>query len=73
MTFVAQLEEKHCFVACGKDKVNTGLCDCINRMKLQPNEKQSEPELPPCDVCGSTDVIEAPHMGRNCNFCNPIF
>jgi hypothetical protein len=29
--------------------------------------------LPPCDVCGSTDVIEAPHMGRNCNFCNPIF
>jgi hypothetical protein len=31
------------------------------------------PALPPCDVCGSTDVIESPHMGRNCNFCNPIF
>ena len=26
----------------------------------------------PCDVCGSNDVIEAPHMGRNCNRCNPL-
>ena len=25
-----------------------------------------------CDVCGSTDVIEAPHMGKNCNTCHPI-
>lgn len=25
-----------------------------------------------CDVCGSNDVIEAPHMGRNCNRCNPL-
>lgn len=25
-----------------------------------------------CDVCGSTDVIEAPYMGRNCNRCNPL-
>jgi len=25
-----------------------------------------------CDVCGSDDVIEAPHMGRNCNRCNPL-
>jgi len=25
-----------------------------------------------CDVCGSNDVIEAPHMGRNCNQCNPL-
>jgi formylmethanofuran dehydrogenase subunit E len=25
-----------------------------------------------CDVCGSTDVIEAPHMGRNCNRCHPL-
>ena len=37
------------------------------------NNMEPLPELPPCDVCGSTDVIEAPHMGRNCNFCNPIF
>jgi transcriptional regulator with XRE-family HTH domain len=22
-----------------------------------------------CDVCGSGDVIEVPHMGRNCNWC----
>ena len=25
-----------------------------------------------CDVCGSNDVIESPHMGRNCNRCNPL-
>ncbi len=25
-----------------------------------------------CDVCGSDDVIEAPHMGKNCNSCNPL-
>ncbi len=29
-------------------------------------------ELPPCDVCGSTDVIEVPHMGKNCNRCHPL-
>jgi len=25
-----------------------------------------------CDVCGSNDIIEAPHMGINCNRCNPF-
>lgn len=25
-----------------------------------------------CDVCGSDDVIEAPHMGKNCNRCHPL-
>jgi hypothetical protein len=25
-----------------------------------------------CDVCGSSDVIEVPHMGRNCNRCHPL-
>lgn len=25
-----------------------------------------------CDVCGSEDIIEAPHMGRNCSDCNPL-
>ena len=25
-----------------------------------------------CDVCGSTDISENPHMGRNCNWCNPL-
>jgi hypothetical protein len=29
-------------------------------------------EVAVCDVCGSDDIIEAPHMGRNCNSCNPI-
>lgn len=26
----------------------------------------------PCDVCGSDEVIESPHMGSNCNRCHPI-
>jgi biotin synthase-related radical SAM superfamily protein len=25
-----------------------------------------------CDVCGSTDIIEVPHMGTNCNKCHPL-
>lgn len=25
-----------------------------------------------CDVCGSEDVIDVPHMGRNCNSCHPL-
>lgn len=25
-----------------------------------------------CDVCGSDDVIHAPHMGKNCNNCHKI-
>jgi len=25
-----------------------------------------------CDVCGNDSVIEAPSMGRNCTWCNPI-
>jgi hypothetical protein len=25
-----------------------------------------------CCVCGSDDVIEAPHMGKNCNRCHPL-
>lgn len=25
-----------------------------------------------CDVCGSGDVIEVPHMGKNCNRCHPL-
>jgi cytochrome c5 len=25
-----------------------------------------------CDVCGSGNIIEAPHMGKNCNRCHPL-
>lgn len=32
-----------------------------------------QPLILVCDVCGSHDVIEAPHMGRNCNCCNPMW
>jgi hypothetical protein len=25
-----------------------------------------------CDVCGSMDVVEVIHMGKNCNTCHPL-
>jgi len=25
-----------------------------------------------CDVCGSSDIMEAPHMGKNCNNCHNL-
>lgn len=71
MTFIPQQQEKHCLVACSEDKVNAGLCDCLNRMK---NEALRQPPVikSVCDVCGSGDVIEVPHMGKNCNRCHPL-
>ena len=41
------------------------MCKCET-----PTIRGVDPEY--CDVCGSTDVIEAPHMGRNCNRCHPL-
>lgn len=38
-------QEKHCFVACSEDKVNAGLCDCINRMR------NAKPVLPADKLC----------------------
>ena len=40
-------------------------------------DKQKNCNIPPviksvCDVCGSDDVIEVPHMGKNCNRCHPL-
>ena len=35
-------------------------------------ESEAKPPKPTCDVCGSENIIEAPHMGRNCNDCHPI-
>jgi len=35
MTFIPQQQEKQCFIACSEDKVNAGLCDCINRMRKE--------------------------------------
>ena len=40
--------------------------------KLTITDVVGPSEQLPCDVCGSNDVIEAPHMGRNCNRCNPL-
>lgn len=40
-------------------------------------DKQKNCNIPPviksvCDVCGSDDVIEVPHMGKNYNRCHPL-
>jgi Ca2+-binding EF-hand superfamily protein len=40
--------------------------------KLSQHDVSSRSEQLVCDVCGSTDVIEAPHIGRNCNRCHPL-
>lgn len=37
MTFIPRHQEKHCFAACSEDKVNSGLCDCINRLRNENN------------------------------------
>lgn len=44
----------------------------FNRIKeLSKKQLQGENKAQ-CEVCGSSDVIEGPHMGKNCNNCNPI-
>jgi len=39
MTFIPKQQNKHCFIACSKDKVNAGLCDCVNRMRNEALRK----------------------------------
>jgi hypothetical protein len=41
MTFVAQEEKIHCFIACDKDKVNAGHCHCINRIRSEAMQDES--------------------------------
>lgn len=33
MTLTPKQQQKNCFIACSEEKINPGLCDCINRMK----------------------------------------
>lgn len=68
MTFIPQQQEKHCFMACSEDKVNAGLCDCINRMR---NEALSQP-LVISSVCTCTKFRETPMInGKHiCSICN---
>jgi len=68
MTFIAQQQEKHCFIACSEDKVNTGFCDCINRMR---NEALRQP-LVIGSVCTCTNFRETPMINSKhiCSICN---
>jgi hypothetical protein len=54
MTFIPRQQEKQCFIACSEDKVNAGLCDCINRIR---NEVQN-PTSYPTAVSGSLPTLE---------------
>lgn len=42
---------------------------CKNALK---SLRQTPVIKPVCDVCGSDDIIEAPHMGKNCNQFHPL-
>jgi hypothetical protein len=53
-----------------KDWLEEQLTDCRKQLSIERVVGQSEQLV--CDVCGSDDAIEAPHMGRNCNGCNPL-
>jgi hypothetical protein len=68
MTFIPKQQKKHCFIACSEDKVNAGLCDCINRMKNQALRQ------PPVigSVCTCTKFRETPMInGKHiCSICN---
>lgn len=68
MTFIPRQQEKHCFIACSEDKVNAGLCDCINRMR---NEALRQP-LVISSVCTCTKFRETPMInGKHiCSICN---
>lgn len=43
--------------------------DRISHIMLPFEQGKKKPK---CDVCGSTDITEVPHMGVNCNKCHPL-
>jgi hypothetical protein len=42
MTFVPPQEDKLCFVACDQQKIDSGLCSCINRTMTETIEQAAE-------------------------------
>jgi hypothetical protein len=53
-----------------KDWLEVQLIEARKQLALYNVVGRSEQLV--CDVCGSDDVIEAPHMGKNCNRCHPL-
>jgi len=41
----------------------------LKQGQLLPIDSVSKPL---CDVCGSDDIVEYPHVGFNCYTCNPM-
>ncbi len=66
MTFIPRQQEKHCFVACSEDKVNAGLCDCINRIR---NEALHQP-LVIGSVCDKEKCKHWNSLFDRCKFVN---
>ncbi len=57
------------------DDRNRGVREMITDLNVEINkmkDRYREPFTERCDVCGSTDVMEVPHMGMNCNDCHPL-
>jgi RecJ-like exonuclease len=69
MTFIPRQQEKHCFIACSEDKVNAGLCDCINRMR---NQALRQPLVisSVCHFCNGSGKLGTLDECRDCDKCN---
>jgi hypothetical protein len=45
MTLLPKQQQKNCFIACNSEKINAGLCDCVNIMRNKfLNNKNSNEE-----------------------------
>lgn len=65
MSFTSNQRNKNCLIACRKEKVEQGLCDCVNRMRLiEMNKENEEFKIPCLDYYG---VLNDP-SGR-CSVC----
>lgn len=58
MTLIPRKEDKRCFVACDKNTIDNGLCDCVNRIEDSEESFYCQSEIEseekctyPCDHC----------------------
>ena len=65
-----QLDSNYALYENGYQTALFDALEVVNKLPIHNVVGRSEQLI--CDLCGSDDVIEAPHMGRNCNRCNPI-
>jgi hypothetical protein len=68
MTFIPRQQEKHCFIACSEDKVNAGLCDCINKMRNQA--LRQPPVISSVCTCRNAELEKDSLVPVYCHNCN---